>query len=435
MTPALANHEVLDVLHVDMDCFFAAVEVLDNPSLAGKPVIVGGIGPRGVVASCSYEARAYGVRSAMPIGQARRRCPPAVLVAGRHDRYGELSRQFHAVLGEFTPVIEPIAFDEAYLDVSGSHSLFGPSAEIAKAVRRRVRQALALDCSVGVGRSKLVAKLASRAAKPHADRAGTRPGAGVVVVAAADEAGFLLPRPVSDLSGVGPKTAERLVRFGVHTVADLAALDEAALTRLAGPAAGAQLHALAHGHDARPVVGERPLKSVGHEETFSVDSYDKGQLATEVLRLSDSVAGRLRAAGLAGRTVTLKVRFADFSTITRARSLPVPLLSAFEIASVSNELLAATDISAGVRLIGVTVSSLEPKDAPSGTQLSLLTAAADDFRTAQGDVDVVVDAIRSRFGHSAVGPAAVLGPQGLRVKKMGDSQWGPARPVSESGAE
>jgi DNA polymerase-4 len=462
VTASDLDGQALDVLHVDMDCFFAAVEALDDPSLVGKPVIVGGIGPRGVVASCSYEARAYGVRSAMPIGQARRRCPSAVLIGGRHDRYGDVSRQLHSVFCEFTPVIEPIAFDEAYLDVSGSHSLFGSSPEIAHAIRTRVKEVLQLDCSVGVGRSKLIAKLASRAAKPKADRTGTRPGAGVVVVTPAEEREFLQPRPVSDLAGVGPRTFERLLRFGIHTVADLAALDEAALTRLVGRAAGAQLYALARGEDERPVEADRPLKSVGHEETFSTDQYEAGALGSELVRLSDSVAGRLRAAGVVGRTVTLKVRFADFSTITRSRSLSGPLLSASEISTISIELLTATDISLGVRLIGVTVSSLEPKGSSSGRQLSLLggsegdsatapatrrqaagepagptraapgrqTAAAPDAAAgaAQGEVDLVVDAIRKRYGHSAVGTAAVLGPEGLRVKKMGDSQWGPAQP-------
>ncbi|HEV8064422.1 MAG TPA: DNA polymerase IV, partial [Acidimicrobiales bacterium] len=302
MTFGQPDGQALDVLHVDMDCFFAAVEVLDNPALAGKPVIVGGIGPRGVVASCSYEARAFGVRSAMPISQARRRCPSAVLIGGRHDRYGDVSRRLHVVFAEFTPVIEPIAFDEAYLDVSGSHALFGTSTEIAHAIKRRVREVLQLDCSVGVGRSKLIAKLASRAAKPKADRSGTRPGPGVVVVTPAEEPQFLLPRPVSDLAGVGPRTFERLLRIGIHTVADLAALDEASLSRLVGRAAGAQLYALARGNDGRPVVAARPLKSVGHEETFSTDVYEAAQLATELVRLADSVAGRLRAAAVVGRT-------------------------------------------------------------------------------------------------------------------------------------
>ena len=260
----------LDILHVDMDCFFAAVEVLDDPSLRGLPVIVGGTGSRGVVASCSYEARATGVRSAMPMGEARRRCPRAVILSGRHDRYAEVSRELHRVFATITPVVEPISLDEAFLDVSGSHRLLGTSEAIAHEVRARVRQFLQLECSVGVARSKLIAKLASRAAKPIATRSGPRPGPGVVVVTAAEELAFLQPRPVRDLWGVGPRTAERLARFGIATVGDVARLDEASLVRILGPAAGRQLHALAWAKDDRRVVPDQQVKSIGHEETFSM---------------------------------------------------------------------------------------------------------------------------------------------------------------------
>ncbi len=426
----------LDVLHVDMDCFFAAVEALDDPSLRGRPVIVGGTGPRSVVASCSYEARATGVRSAMPMGEARRRCPEAVVVAGRHSRYSEVSSELHEVFAEFTPVIEPIGLDEAFLDVSGGHRLLGSSEEIAWAVRRRVREALALDCSVGVGRTKQVAKLASREAKPRASRAGTFAGRGVVVVGEAEERQFLWNRPVRDLWGVGPKTAERLSRYGISTVAELAAVEEAALERLLGKAVGRQLHALSWGNDARPVVSSLATKSVSHEETFPVDRHSVAELQPEVVRLADSVGHRLRRSGLTGRTVSVKLRFGDFSTISRSHSLAGPLLSSSEIAHIASALLEAVEVSPGVRLLGVAVSSLEPLASAGGRQLSLLSLAelADPAaergqprraaEPARAEVEAAVDAIRARYGTAAVGPAAVIEGEGLRVKELGDRQWG-----------
>jgi DNA polymerase-4 len=425
----------LDVLHVDMDCFFAAVEALDDPSLTGRPVIVGGTGTRGVVASCSYEARATGVCSAMPMTEARRRCPGAVVIQGRHDRYGEVSRQLHDVLRTFTPVIEPIAFDEAFLDVSGSHSLFGPSRAIAWSIRSRVREELALDCSVGVARSKLIAKLASREAKPRATPGGRVAGAGVVVITATEELPWLHPRSVSDLWGVGPRTTERLGRYGIRTIGDLAFLDEASLVRLVGRAAGRQLYRLARAEDRRPVVADRAVKSIGHEETFGTDRYDFDSLHTELVRLADSVGGRLRSAGVVGRTVTLKVRFGDFTTITRSHSLSSPLQSSAEIGEISSALLAGVELSRGVRLIGITVSSLETGGAAPGRQLELLALDSagqqDDRHRALGEVDAAVDAIRKRYGTSAVGSAAVVGSGGVRVKALGDTAWGPAA-VSEA---
>ncbi|MHB1986847.1 MAG: DNA polymerase IV [Acidimicrobiales bacterium] len=428
----------LDVLHVDMDCFFAAVEVLDDPLLKGKPVIVGGTGPRGVVASCSYEARATGVRSAMPIGQARRRCPSAVVIAGRHARYSEVSSQLHEVLTEFTPVIEPIALDEAFLEVSGSHRLFGSSEEIGHLIRRRVQEVLQLDSSVGIGRTKQIAKLASREAKPRASKAGTQPGPGVVVVLASEELSFLHHRPVADLWGVGPKTAERLGRYGVTSIGELAAIELQALEKLLGKAAGRQLHLLSWSQDQRPVQSGLDPKTVGHEETFSTDRHDHETLQPEVVRLSDSAGARLRAARLTGRTVNLKLRFADFSTITRSQSLGSPLKSSVEIARIASALLEAVDVSPGVRLVGVSISSLEPLEASAGRQLSMLdlcelspkdaghaTLGRRPSEPARAEVEAAIDAIRARYGARAVGPATVVERGApLRVKELGDHQWG-----------
>jgi DNA polymerase-4 len=422
-----------DILHVDMDAFFASVEVLDDPSLQGLPVIVGGTGARGVVASCSYEARATGVRSAMPMVEARRRCPHAVVLPGRHGRYGEVSRMLNAVFEVFTPLIEPISLDEAFLDVSGSHKLFGTSEEIAQDIRKRVRADLQLSCSVGVARCKLLAKLASRAAKPVASPKGPQAGPGVFIVLPDHELEFLHPKRVSDLWGVGPRTAERLARYGIASIGDLAKIEPAHLARLVGRAAGSQLHDLAWARDDRPVVPGRPVKSVSHEETFSIDVHDPERLRLEVVRMADSVSSRLRANQLHGRTVTLKLRYGDFTTITRSHSLPRPIASSAELVKIATALLAATDLRPGVRLLGVGVSSLEEQATENAEQLALwdpdeaTTGRAHVASAARADLDAAVDAIRERYGVASVGPAALVGASGLRVKQVGDSPWGPSR--------
>ena len=423
----------LDVLHVDMDAFFAAVEVLDDPRLARLPVIVGGIGSRGVVASCSYEARATGVRSAMSMAEARRRCPRAVVLPGRHGRYGEVSRQLRTVFEVFTPLIEPIALDEAFLDVSGGHRLFGSSSAIAHAIRSRVLEELELSCSVGVARTKLLAKLASRAAKPSVSPDGPIAGAGVFAVPPDGELAFLHPRPVSDLWGVGPRTVERLARYGISTIGDLAAIDATHLGRLVGRAAGMQLHELAWARDDRPVVPDRPVKSVGHEETFATDVHEPAKVRLEVVRMADAVSSRLRSSGLAGRTVTVKVRYGDFTTITRSHSLRRPIGSSAELVKISAALLAGIDIRHGVRLLGVSASSLEAIADGAREQLALLDLAsigdgeARAAATSRSDLDAAVDAIRERYGTASVGPAALVGASGVRVKELGDAQWGPSR--------
>lgn len=420
----------LDILHVDMDAFFAAVEVLDDPRLLGLPVVVGGTGSRGVVASCSYEARATGIRSAMSMVEARRRCPDAVVLPGRHSRYGEVSRELHSVFELFTPLIEPIALDEAFLDVSGGHRLFGSSYEIANAIRTRVRDDLHLSCSVGVATCKLLAKLASRAAKPSPSVAGPVVGSGIFLVRPEEALDFLHPRPVSDLWGVGPRTAERLARYGIATIGDLAGIEPAHLSRLVGRAAGAQLHELSWARDDRPVVADRPVKSVSHEETFAVDRRDPEQLRLEVLRMSDSVSSRLRASSLAGRTVTIKVRYGDFTTITRSHSLRRPVASSAELVKIAAALLSCVEVHPGVRLLGVSVSSLEERPDGLFEQLALWDGDSSDGQShassgARTEVDMAVDAIRERYGTASVGPAALIGSSGLRVKQVGDAQWGP----------
>ena len=276
-----------------MDAFFASVEVLDDPTLAGKPVIVGGAGARGVVASCTYEARAFGVHSAMPSVRAHQLCPDAIFLSGRHSRYAEVSGELRKVLEDVTPMVEPIGLDEAFMDVARALRLLGPPDQIAQALRQRVRDDLHLDCSVGIGRSKMLAKLASRAAKPRASRTGLQPGPGVYLVEPEHELEFLHAHNVEALWGVGPATAKRLHDIGVRTVGDLAALPPDTLTRRLGRASGAHLAALARGDDPDPVNPNRPNKSSGHEETFSQDLVDPLELERNALRMAESVATML----------------------------------------------------------------------------------------------------------------------------------------------
>ncbi len=388
------------ILHVDMDAFFASVEVRDDPSLAGRPVVVGGEGDRGVVAAASYEARIHGVRSAMPSFQARRLCPEAVFVAARHARYRQVSDAVHRLLLGVTPLVERLGLDEAFLDVAGARRLLGDAPTIAARLRRRLHEDLGLWCSVGVAPRKLTAKLASEAAKPAAGPGGVVPGPGVVVVEAADELAFLHRHPVEALAGVGPATRPRLRRLGVRTVGDLAALPRGALEAALGKAAAHRLWALARAQDDRPVVPADRPRSVSHEETFAGDRYSVEALVPEGVRQADAVAARLRRAGLAGRTVQVKVRFGDFRTITRSCTVTEPLDRGHELARVVRRLLATVDVSPGVRLLGVGVSSLTDG---GSVQLRL-----DDRGPGWAEVTRAVDAARSRFGHAAVLPATVV---------------------------
>jgi DNA polymerase-4 len=410
--------EPAGILHVDMDAFYVSVELNRDPSLRGRPVVVGGSGNRGVVAAASYEARAYGVHSAMPSARARRLCPQAIFLSGDHGHYAEVSARVMAIFTSFTPLVEPLSLDEAFLDVRGAVRVHGDPVAIAHHVRHRVLDEEGLTCSVGVAPNKFLAKLASEAAKPRASRGGPVAGLGVKHVEVGKELAFLHPLPVQALWGVGPATLARLSRLGVRTVADLARLPLDNVRAAIGDAAGRHLHALAQGLDARPVVPDQRPKSVGHEETYTYDHRDPAAVAAEVVRLSDGVASRLRRAGLAGRTISVKVRFHDFTTITRSTTLPDAVDAGTSIARAAKALAASVDPGPGVRLLGVSVTNLTDQPA---RQLSL-TDQADD---AWVDVDGAVDQIRARFGDRAIGPAVLIGRQGLRVKRQGDTQWGP----------
>jgi DNA polymerase IV len=394
----------LTILHVDLDAFYASVEQLADPSLQGRPVIVGGLGRRGVVAAASYEARRYGVHSAMPMGRARRACPDGVFLAPRFDAYGDASRSVMAILREVTPLVEPLALDEAFLDVGSGRRLHGSAPEIAIALRRRVLAETGLVASIGVACTKFVAKLASDLAKPD----------GLLVVEAGTEIDFIHPLDVRRLWGVGPKTAERLAQLGVRTIGDLAALPEDTLVHTLGDAHGRHLHALAWNRDERPVEPERAVKSIGHEETFPTDITERAVLGREVLRMSERVSERLRDVRRAGRTVQLKLRYKDFRTITRSRTLPEPTNLASDIAAVARALLDAVELGDGIRLLGVAMQQLHALDGrDDGGPNDQLPLDVDGGAARGGDpqrraVEDSMDAVRRRFGDGAVSAASLL---------------------------
>jgi DNA polymerase-4 len=384
------------ILHVDMDAFYASVMIRDRPDLADVPVIVGG-GHRGVVLSPNYLARRYGVRSAMPMTRARRTCPQAVVVAPDYDTFSTVSSSVMEIFRQITPVVEVVSLDEAFLDVSGSVRRLGSPAEIAEHLRARVHDEQRITCSVGIAASVAVAKLASRRAKPD----------GVVVVPPGQVTTFLHPLDVGELWGVGEKTAALLHRLGLHTVGDVAHTPLRTLQRAVGPALGSQLHDLAWGTDRSTITPRRgndePDKSMGADETFGRDTDDREVILREVLRLSAKVAGRMRVARVAGRTVTLKVRFADFTTITRTRTLPEATDVTREIHQTATRLYDALGLQrARVRLVGVRVEGLVPRDT---VQRQLVLG---ERERGWSDADRAVDRATLRFGAAAVRPASLL---------------------------
>ncbi|MFI9836867.1 DNA polymerase IV [Nonomuraea sp. NPDC051941] len=381
------------ILHVDMDAFFASVELLERPELRGRPVIVGSPAGRGVVLSATYEARAHGVHSAMPMSRARRLCPQATIIPPSHGKYSEVSKGVMEIFHTITPMVEPIASDEAFLDVGGARRRLGPPAVIAAMIREQVLDRYGITCSVGVASSKFVAKLASKQCKPD----------GLLVVPAGQVVDFLHPLPVSALWGVGERTEQSLVRLGIRTVGDLARVPPATLQRELGQAVGGHLAALAWGRDERAVSAHVPDKSIGNEETFAADVDDPEVIKRELLRLSERVAARMRKGGHVGRTVSVKLRRADFTTINRSRTLREATDVAQVIYATACELFEAAGLQrVRLRLVGVRMENLRP--AGEATHQLGIGERETGWREAEQAMD---KAIR-RFGPDAVLPASLV---------------------------
>jgi len=382
------------ILHVDMDAFYASVEVRDQPELAGKPVIVGHSAGRSVVLSATYEARTFGVRSAMPVGRARALCTQAIMIAPRHGVYAAVSREVMSIFRTVTPEVEPLSLDEAFLDVFGARRRLGRPAEIGAMIRRQVAQQQGITCSVGVAPNKFVAKLASVHCKPD----------GLLVVPVDGVLGFLHPLPVSALWGVGERTGQALARLGLRTVGDIARTPPGVLEADLGKAAAAHLSALAAGRDGRRVERVVQEKSIGAEETFADDIGDPDLIRRELLRLSGRTAHSLRTGGYAARTVVVKLRLADFTTMTRSRTLPEPTDGTHRIYQTACALYEACGPATRgrLRLVGVRVTSLVPA-AAAVTQLAL-GERPESWR----DAERALDRITSRFGSGAVRPAALV---------------------------
>ncbi len=398
------------ILHLDLDAFYASVEQLDDPGLRGRPVIVGGTSGRGVVCAASYEARRFGVRSAMPTVEARRRCPEGVFLPPRFERYGELSRAVFAVYRKYTPLVEPLSLDEAFLDVTGSRALHGEPEHIARKVKGEVREGTGLTVSAGVADCKMAAKIASDLGKPD----------GLVAVPPGTTAAFLAPLPVWRLWGVGKVTEQALRALGIATVGELARFPEQVLVERFG-SQGAHMRALARGDDPREVVPDEEARSVGAEDTFEQDLSGEDALLPQLLDQCVRVARRLREAGLRGRVVTLKIKYADFEQITRRSTLPHPSADAGEIYRSIREDLGRAGIDRPVRLTGVTVSGFDGAgDAPA--QMGLFGGpSGGDPAEGKGKRDALnaaLDALADRFGEGAVKPATLAErkPETLRAR-------------------
>jgi len=382
-----------NILHVDMDAFFASVELRDQPELRGIPVIVGHLGGRGVVTSATYEARKFGIHAAMSMTQAQRLCPNATVIEPNHEKYEEVSERLQEIYLSMTPLVEPLSVDEAFLDVSGSRKLLGSPIEIGEKLRSKVFAEENITCSVGIAPTKFVAKLASTRAKPN----------GLLVVAPNEVIDFLHPLPVGALWGVGGKTEEVLKRLGIFKVSDIANLPLKTLERALGVGLATHLHELSWGRDEREVEIYEPEKSVSNEETFSKDLDEESEILREILRLSQKVASRLRASELNGRTVSIKVRFANFTTITRSKTINDPTDGATEIYAIAKNLYQNLKLDkVRVRLVGVRVEKL--LDSQDSSRQMLLGEPERGW----SEIDKAADKASARFGDDMVKPARLL---------------------------
>lgn len=387
-----AMRERSTILHVDMDAFFASVSELDYPQHKGKPLVVGA-GARGVVLSANYAARKFGIRAAMPVARAQRIAPSAIFIPPDHERYSEVSRRVMEIFFDFTPHVEPLSLDEAFLDVSGSRRLFGEGREIAALIRERVRVQERITCSVGIASTKFIAKLASGRCKPdgmleiHDDRVLT----------------FLHPLPVSELWGVGPKTNEELQRLGLRTVGEIAHTPPETLKRALGDGAGESLYELAWGRDFREVITDSPEKSISAAETFAYDLEDQEEIFRELLRLSERATHRMRVRELRARTIGLKVRFSDFSNTTKSRTLALPINGMHEVFEVARDLFLSLKLDGSrIRLLGISLENLVDED--GAVEQLVLGERESGWREAQDAIDRAI----KRFGRGSVQPARLV---------------------------
>jgi DNA polymerase-4 len=392
------------ILHVDMDAFYASVAERDDPSLRGKAVVVG-VGARGVVLSANYAARKYGIRAAMPVGRAKRMAPHAIFVAPDHQRYSEVSAKVMEIFDSFTPLVEPISLDEAFLDVTGARKLLGTGREIAVEIRRQVEASEGITCSVGIAPSKFIAKLASGHCKPN----------GILEIPADRILNFLHPLPVNAIWGVGPKTAETLERLGLRTVADIANLPRTTLIRALGQASGASLYELAWGRDYRDVTPNEPDKSISAAETFAQDLDNPEEILREFLRLTEKAAARLRENNYYAKTISIKVRFADFSTISRSKTLPLPIDGTHDIYEIAKSLYLALNLDrARLRLVGISLDNLSE----AAPEQLLLGARERGWREA----DTAIDQAKLRFGGGSVRPGRLIKKSSADPKAQDDEK-------------
>jgi len=385
------SENIATILHVDMDAFYASVEERDNPKLKGKAVVVG-VGKRGVVSAANYEARKFGIRAAMPIYKAKALAPHAVFIAPNMARYAEVSEQVMAIFRDVTPHVEPISLDEAFLDVTGARRLLGSGIEIADQIRKRVEKDLGITCSVGIAHNKFIAKIASGHCKPN----------GVLEVDPGKMLEFLHPLAANEIWGVGPKTNELLEKMGLFTIADIANTPRSTLIRVLGQASGASLYELAWGRDYRDVITEHAEKSISASQTFDVDLYQPEEILKEFLRLTEKSADRMRAKGLATNTISIKVRFADFKTISRSRTLDLPTTGTQEIFEVAKSLYLGLELDRVlVRLVGVSLDSLVVND--DVTQMVL-----GERTSSWQQADRAIDRVKAKFGRSSLRPARLV---------------------------
>ena len=385
------SENIATILHVDMDAFYASVEERDDPKLKGKPVVVG-VGKRGVVSAANYEARKFGIRAAMPIYKAKALAPHAIFIAPNMARYAEVSEQVMDIFEDVTPYVEPISLDEAFLDVTGAKRLLGSGREIADQIRKRVEKDLGITCSVGIAHNKFIAKIASGHCKPN----------GVLEVDPEKMLEFLHPLAANEIWGVGPKTNELLEKMGLFTIADIANTPRSTLIRVLGQANGSSLYELAWGRDYRDVITEHIEKSISASQTFDVDLYQPEEILKEFLRLTEKSADRMRERGLAASTISIKVRFADFKTISRSKTLDLPTTGTQEIFEVAKSLYLGLELDRVlVRLVGVSLDSLVEND--DVTQMVL-----GERTSSWQQADRAIDRVKAKFGRSSLRPARLV---------------------------